>query len=259
MAGRLPFASVETASYRRLLPDPGETDAHTFVQSLDLRHTETATDRPYTVVNFVASVDGHTTVDEQSRKLSDPGDRDMFRSLRERADAVLVGPATLAAEHYTRMLAHAERRERRLASGRAPEPLLVTITRSGQLPTDIPLFAEPEARVIVFSPTPPGTEHAAATVIHEPLVDLTSALTTLRRNHGVQTLLCEGGPTLFNALVHASLADELFLTLAPRIVGGASGPSVVSGPPTEAPVHVELASVLERDGTLFLRYRFADD
>ncbi len=118
------------------------------------------------------------------------------------------------------------------------------------------MFAEPEARVVVFSPTPPDTEHVAATIIHEPLVDLPSALSTLHRDHAVQTLLCEGGPTLFSALVHASLVDELFLTLAPTLVGGTSGPAVVSGPPPEAPVHVKLASVLERDGTLFLRYSF---
>lgn len=110
---------METGRYRRLLPDPGETDAQAFVQSLELGDTKTTGDRPYTVVNFVASVDGRATVDGQSRKLSDPGDRDLFRSLRERADAVLVGSATLAAEHYTRMLAHAERRERRIAAGRA--------------------------------------------------------------------------------------------------------------------------------------------
>ena len=119
-ARRLPFAPVETALYRRLLPDPGETDATTFVQSLELRNSDAARERPYTIANFVASVDGRATIDGQSRKLSDPGDRDLFRSLRERADAVLVGTATLAAENYGRMLPQAERRERRVASGRPP-------------------------------------------------------------------------------------------------------------------------------------------
>jgi len=84
-------------------------------QSLELRNSDTARERPYTIANFVASVDGRATIDGLSRKLSDPGDRDLFRSLRERADAVLVGTATLAAENYGRMLPQAERRERRLA------------------------------------------------------------------------------------------------------------------------------------------------
>jgi riboflavin-specific deaminase-like protein len=252
---------VETAPYRRLLPDPGETDATAFVQSLELRNPGTARERPYTIANFVASVDGRATIDGLSRKLSDPGDRELFRSLRERADAVLVGTATLAAENYGRMLPQAERRERRVASGRSAEPLAVTVTNSGRLPLEIPLFSDPESRVIVFSPTPPETEHVAATVIHEPLTSLREALDTLGRDHGVRILGCEGGPTLFGALVRERLVDELFLTLAPRLVGGASGPGVVSGPahpPPETPAQLELAGVLERDSTLFLRYRFAE-
>jgi len=249
---------VETASYRRLLPDPGETDASAFVQSLELRSSDTAHERPYTVANFVASVDGHATIDGLSRKLSDPGDRDLFRSLRERADAVLVGTRTLAAENLGRMLPQAERRERRVASGRSPEPILVTVTNSSRLPLDIPLFSNPDANVVVFSTTRPDTAHVAATVIHEPLTSLADALSTLWRDHGVRILLCEGGPTLFGALVRERLVDELFLTLAPVIVGGASEKGVASGPPPEAPAKLELAGVLERDSTLFLRYRFAE-
>ena len=44
-------------------------------------------------------------------------------------------------------------------------------------------------------------------------------------------LLCEGGPTLLGALVRERLVDELFLTLAPRLVGGASGPGLYPVPP----------------------------
>jgi riboflavin biosynthesis pyrimidine reductase len=252
---------VETSRYRRLLPESGATDARTFVRSLRLDHADPALERPYTIANFVASVDGRATVDGLSRKLSDPGDRDLFRTLRERADAVLVGTGTLAAENYGRMLPQAERRERRLAAGRTAEPLLATVTRGGRLPLEIPLFAEPEARVIVFSPTPPDTQHVAASVTHAPLTSLADALSTLRRDHGVRFLLCEGGPTLFGALVRERLVDELFLTLAPVLVGGASGRGVVSGPahpPPEAPGQLELTGVLERDGTVFLRHRLLD-
>jgi riboflavin biosynthesis pyrimidine reductase len=246
----------------RVLPDQGETDASAWVQSLEIGHSDDPPrERPYTIANFVGSVDGRATIDGLSRKLSDPGDRDLFRSLRERADAVLVGTGTLAAEHYGRMLPQAERRDRRTASGRSPEPLTATISNSRRLPLEIPLFSDPDANVVVFSPTPPDTPHVAATVIHEPLISLADALDTLGRDYGVRLLLCEGGPTLFGALVRERLVDELFLTLAPVLVGGAPGKGVVSGPPhrpPEAPVKIDLAGVLERDGMLFLRYRFPE-
>jgi riboflavin biosynthesis pyrimidine reductase len=199
-----------------------------------------ADDRPYVIANFVASVDGHTTVEAQSRRLSGAGDRELFYALRERVDAVLVGPNTLAAEHYKRMLPAPERRERRIAAARPAEPLAVTVSRSGHVDRDIPLFADAPDRTLVF-------EGADA--------DLGQVLRTLSHDHGVEIVLCEGGPTLFGALLAAGLVDELFLTLAPMLVGGASGPAVVSGPPPEAPAGLTLAAVLERDGTLFLRYR----
>ncbi len=235
------------------MPSGEDTDAGAFVSALALADAEADARRPYTIVNFVASVDGHATIDGRSRGLGDDGDRGIFRALRERADAVLVGTGTLAAEDYGRMIVQQDRRERRLAAGRPAEPLVVTVARSSRVPLGIRLFQEPEARVVVFSPRPPDA--TAASVTHEPWVSLASSLRTLRDRHGVRTLLCEGGPTLFGALLRDRLVDELFLTLAPKLVGGTSGPAVVSGPPPEAPVSARLASVLERDGSLFLRYR----
>jgi riboflavin biosynthesis pyrimidine reductase len=234
---------VETALYRRLLPDRGETDAHGYVESLELGDAGTAPQRPYALVNFVSSLDGHATVDGQSRKLSESADRELFYALRERVDAVLIGTHTLAAEHYKRMLPASERRDRRIAAGRTAEPLAVTVSRSGWVPREVPLFEQPADRVLVFE----GEE-----------ASLTDVMRILRHEHGVRTLLCEGGPTLFGALVRERLVDELFLTVAPRLVADTSGPAVVSGPPPEAPAKLELAGVLERDGTLFLRYRFKD-
>jgi 5-amino-6-(5-phosphoribosylamino)uracil reductase len=233
MARRLPFAAVEAPLYRRLFPAAPEIDARSYVDSLEPRARP---DRPYVLANFVASVDGHATVGDQSRKLSGQADRELFYALRERVDAVLVGTRTLQAEHYKRMLPQAERRERRIDAGRREEPLAVTVTRSGQVPRDIPLFEQ--EGVLVFES-----------------VTLRETLVSLRREHGVETVLCEGGPTLFGALLQQGLVDDLFLTLAPALIGGTSGPAVVSGPPPEAPAQLELATALEHDGTLFLRYR----
>ena len=229
---------MEAPLYRRLLPEGAEIAALDYTRSLELERPQN--DRPYVLANFVASADGRATVDQQSRKLSGSGDRELFYALRERVDAVLIGPNTLKAEHYKRMLPAQERRERRLAAGRPAEPLAVTVSRGGQIPRHIPLFADAPDRILVFE---------------GPDAELSDMLHTLRSHHDVRTLLCEGGPTLFGALLAAGLVDELFLTLAPALVGGASGPAVVSGPPPEGRASLELAGVLERDGTLFLRYK----
>jgi riboflavin biosynthesis pyrimidine reductase len=67
-------------------------------------------------------------------------------------------------------------------------------------------------------------------------------------------LLCEGGPTLFGAMVHERVLDELFLTIAPKLAGGGTGPAITSGPELPEPELLRLQWVLEREGSLFLRY-----
>ncbi|HMJ72519.1 MAG TPA: dihydrofolate reductase family protein [Solirubrobacterales bacterium] len=81
--------------------------------------------------------------------------------------------------------------------------------------------------------------------------DLPALLRSLREE-GVNALLCEGGPTLHGALQAAGLVDDLFLTIAPKLVGGIA-PRILEGDlPGLAPL--ELAWLLEEDGELFARY-----
>jgi riboflavin biosynthesis pyrimidine reductase len=47
----------------------------------------------------------------------------------------------------------------------------------------------------------------------------------------------------------------LFLTVAPTVVGTAETLTLVEGPPLAIPVELELLTVHEADGHLFMRYR----
>jgi len=70
----------------------------------------------------------------------------------------------------------------------------------------------------------------------------------------VRTVLCEGGPRLNGALLDAGVVDELFLTVSPLLAGGDEPRTIVEGHGAGA-VALELVSVLESGGSLFLRYR----
>lgn len=252
---------MDSIEYNRLLPNTGTVEVQELVGSLDLSSKAPA-DRPYTVVNFVATADGSATFKGRSGPIGDDGDRAMFHTLREHVDAVLAGTGTLRVERYGRMLGKAERRERRVAAGRAPEPLACVISRSGRLPLEIPLFAEPEAEIVVFSPQPVDGPAVAATIHHE-LYDgttqrpLTGVMRTLRHKYEVRSLLCEGGPSLFGALLEERLVHELFLTLAPKLAGGSAGPTVATGLPLEELAPLQIRWLLEREDSLYLRYALA--
>ncbi len=216
-------------------------------------------DRPYTVVNFIATADGRATFQGRSAPLGDPVDREMFHGLREQAEAVMAGTHTVRIERYGRMTRDPERRERRVAAGRSAEPLACLVTRSGQVPIEAPIFSEPESRIVVFGPLElelPEVEADLVVVRLDPgELTLTTVLRRLRSEFGVRSLLCEGGPTLFNALLHERLVDEMFLTLAPKLSGGGAEPAITSGPELPELQTMALAWALERDNSLYLRYR----
>lgn len=213
-------------------------------------------DRPYVVCNFVASADGKATARGRTAQLGGQGDRAMFHLLRTQADAILAGTGTLRVERYGRLSREQRLVDIRVSEGRAPQPLAVVITRSGDVPFDIPLFDAAESRVAIYAPpglvVPPC---AAQVTVHELAPadgELAGVLRSLRQEHGIRSLLCEGGPMVFTSLLAHDVVDELFLTLAPTIVGGAEL-GITSGPLADL-IQLRLIRALEHDGTLFLRY-----
>jgi riboflavin-specific deaminase-like protein len=242
---------------RRLHPEPGTVETAELLGNLGLAARAHAR-RPWVVTNFATTTDGRAAIDGRSGPIGDDGDLDIFRRLRTQVDALLVGTRTLAIERYGRAVRRPELRAAREALGLAPEPLIVTVSRSGELPLEIPLFSEPDANVVVYAP-PDAREPSCAACVTLVRLDpaeltLTTALRDLRVEHGVRSLLCEGGPTLMGALLHEQLVDELFLTLSPQLAGGGSAPTMSSGPPLAQPAALELVWALERAASLYLRY-----
>lgn len=213
-------------------------------------------ERPHIVLNFVASADGKSTADGRTAKLADDADRRIFRLLRTQVDALLAGTGTLAIERYGPPLRDPGLMRIRVDEGRAPQPLAVVVSRTGAVPFDIPLFGDPDVHVVLYSPDDTVVPACSARVTHHPTGDggLYAVMASLRRDHGVRSLLCEGGPVLFGALLREGLVDELFLTISPMLVGGGELPVTV-GPSIAAATPMRLVWALEHDGSLFLRYR----
>jgi riboflavin biosynthesis pyrimidine reductase len=214
-------------------------------------------DRPYVVCNFVSTADGKATAQGRSGALGGPADRVAFHLLRTQVDAILAGTGTLRVENYGRLIREEKMESRRVAQGREPRPLGIVITASGDVPWEIPLLADSRSHVVVYAP--PGMvcpETAARIDLHhveDPHRQLAGILKSLRRDHGVRSLLCEGGPTMFNAMIGAGLIDELFLTIAPALVGGGELP-MTTGPAAASMLELRLVHALELEGTLLLRY-----
>jgi riboflavin biosynthesis pyrimidine reductase len=212
--------------------------------------------RPWVAVNMASSADGRATVGDTSGGLGNAADRRLFGALRAQVDCVLVGTGTLATERYGSIVRDPAVREERERAGRSPQPMCCVVTRTGRVPLDIPLFADPEQEVALFSgaSVPLHGVRARVDVTRAEQPGFGAALRDLHARRGVRTVLCEGGPRVVGALIADDLLDELFLTFSPLLVGAEGMRNVIEARTAAGPVPLALLRVFESEGALFLRY-----
>lgn len=243
---------------RRILPEPA---ADTSVPELmaELHPSQDPPeDRPRVLTNFALTLDGHSTIGGVSKPIGSEADTDMLVGLRTRVDAVMIGAGTMRAERYGRLVLDPKKRELRERDGLPPDPLMVIVSGRLDLPWDAPIFTGDAGSVVVFTlsdEAPPATRAPVEVVRHRGEVDLAAALVHLRHEHGVRSVLCEGGAHLHGELHRACLVDEMFLTLAPKLAGG-GGPGLVAGlSQGERPLELTWLATEPSTGELFARYR----
>jgi riboflavin-specific deaminase-like protein len=244
-----------THTVRRLLPDSGSITIAEQLAGLELKELSLPT-RPYLILNFVTTLDGRATIKGKSGPIGDDADSEMLHRLRTRVDAVMIGAGTMRVERYGRIVPDAQLRAYRERTLLSHDPLAVIISNRLELPWDAGLFTDGGGRVVIFTASderPPETATPVTVIRHPDGVELDRALEWLLKERGIHSVLCEGGPTLHGRLREGGLADELFLTIAPKIVGG-QGPRILEGALPDID-EAELAWLLESDSELFARYR----
>jgi 2,5-diamino-6-(ribosylamino)-4(3H)-pyrimidinone 5'-phosphate reductase len=193
--------------------------------------------RPFVAVTFAMTVDGKITtknfspVDFTSRE-------DKAHLFRHRAlsDAVLIGHSTLKQDNVRLGLPDPKMREQRVGRGQSPYPLRVIVSNEGRIDVFLKIFQTDPAKagaVIIFSTLRMPARYQKAlrgkATLHlseATEVDLSWMLRQLRHEYGVRTVACEGGATLFRALLEQDLVDQLNLTIAPYLFGGANAPTL---------------------------------
>jgi riboflavin-specific deaminase-like protein len=240
---------------RQLLPERRETSPAELAAGLRLNELAPP-DRPYLVLNMVSSLDGKATLRGRTAGISSELDRELFHELRTQADAVMVGAGTVREERYGRMIKTDELREKRRAAGLESDALAVIVSGRLDLPANLPIFEEPDQRVLILT----GAEHELDGVKAQVEYlragdDLALLAARLREDYGVRSVLCEGGPTLNSFLLGAGLVDELFLSLHPLLAGGGEALTIVAGRTLVAPPELELLSLCEAGSDLFTRWR----
>jgi riboflavin biosynthesis pyrimidine reductase len=240
-------------------------------------------DRPFTFVNFVMSHDGRVSFNEPGHmgggdvSRRDAHDRWLMALLRARADAVLVGPSSIVAagNHVWTSDATAPEdaaawAELRRRESRARVPLLVVLTRSGEVPASAPGLDRPDLPVLIATTT--HGESRARSILGDrswvryhdfgESLDQCAVMRALRHEEGVRHLLSEAGPQVYGSLVADGLIDDAFVTLSPILVGASEEqprPSLIEGVayPFRSPPRLRLLSVHRHGSYLYLHSRYA--
>ena len=220
--------------------------------------------RPFVFATFAMTADGKVTtkkfgpVDFTSRE-------DKLHLFRQRAlaDAVLLGHTSLERDNV-RLGVPAELQELRIKRGQSRSPLRVIVSNKGRIDDRLKIFQSDISPILIFSTKrmPPKNREALRKKATLHLTDakdvnLAAMLETLRNEYKVRTLACEGGPTLFRSLLEQGLVDQLNLTIAPYMFGGAKAPTLTGLRKKFLPasVHWSLTDMRTVDDECFLTYR----
>jgi 2,5-diamino-6-(ribosylamino)-4(3H)-pyrimidinone 5'-phosphate reductase len=219
--------------------------------------------RPFVLINMAMTADGKiTSAAREYPRFASLEDRRRMDLLRAEADAVLVGAGTLRADNPDLRVRDAEARARRAALGKPAALARVAVSASGRLDGASRFLDDDGAARIVA--TREGAPEATLAALGAGIevwragrarVDLRALLARLAER-GVERLLVEGGGELNWELVRDDLVDELYLTLAPALLGGRDAPTPVEGPglTMERQRRLRLVSVERAGDELFCRF-----
>jgi riboflavin biosynthesis pyrimidine reductase len=224
-----------TERFTRLLPDAaGDLTAADLAAAVP---GAAPADRPFLLVNMIATADGRATIAGRTAPIANRADYELFHALRTRVDAVMVGAETVRVESYGPM-----------------EAAAVLVTRSAQVPADVGLLQAPGNRVVVLTPSPDAELPPCPAEVRYLRAPLEEGVRRLRTELGLESVLCEGGPHVLGMLLRARLVDELHLVVAPKLAAGLDPLTIVAGAALDSPVDLRLLSLHESGGYLFLRY-----
>jgi 5-amino-6-(5-phosphoribosylamino)uracil reductase len=221
--------------------------------------------RPYTTVVLAMSADGKISdVQRSPARFTTAADKVHLEQQIADSDGVLFGAGTLRAYGTTLRVSHPSLLYQRSQQKLPPQPIQIVASRTANIDPQLRFFRQPVPRWLLT--TVAGAKHWAGCsefaqiLVYEMPdslgIDWVAALQQMA-SLGLSRLAVLGGGQLVASLVAADLVDELWLTVCPLILGGATAPTPVEGEgfyPALAP-RLELLSVQAIEQEVFLHYR----
>ena len=195
--------------------------------------TRITTGRPFVTLKLALTMDGRMGDRHgNSHWITGTPARNWVQRLRRRADAILVGAGTVAADDP----------ELRCRMPHAGAAWRVVVDGAGRLSADRRLFTDSYAERTIVVTTPVGEARLRQRLPSVPSITLWSfppdqsgqvplpqMLQRLAAEKDVMHVVCEGGGRLAGGLVRQGLVDTYAIFFAPMILGDGAGVASVDG------------------------------
>ncbi len=207
--------------------------------------------RPYISSNFVMGLDGRASFRELKGRVDgktvsrSSEDRWLMDFLRAHHDGQLIGANTLRDEPnpeghgWDYGIDDEELRIYRQETLGLGKQRVLVLSGSGNIDVTLRLFSSPRVEPWIITARE-GYKNLRSQLKRLGLegtikiisvgegtqVDLATATQLLRQEHGIRTLLCEGGPTLYGEFLKNQLIDEDFRTMSLQVLGESTEPGI---------------------------------
>lgn len=164
--------------------------------------------RPYVTLKWAQTADGFAGATGSDGKpspiqISNPLSSAGVHHLRSMHDAIMTGSGTVLADN--------PRLDTRLWCG--PSPRIVVADRRGRIPADANVMRRDDTIILT-----------------EKTDDIAAMLHSLYADHGITSLLVEGGPTLLQSFIDSGIYDHIRREISPiRIGNGIAAPRLDIG------------------------------
>ena len=190
--------------------DATNADAKRLIEPFEMWMTKK---RPFVTLKLAITLDGKIAdAAGHSQWITGEASRKLVQDLRRRADAIMVGVGTLNADDPS-LLPRPDKGRR---------PWRVIVDTKGRANHRAQVFNDDAAARTLIASAAHGADSFAQTISlpkkdgHVSLSALMAELGSL----GILHVVCEGGGELASSLVRGKLVDELWLFIAPKIIGG---------------------------------------
>ncbi len=176
-------------------------------------------------------------------------DMEHLKSLRDEADGILFGASTFRAWPKVH-----------LGHNRSKSPHHFIMSHSLDLDPNTPLFQALEIPITIFSDSTPVTSRQTfpkhVELVHIPEgPDQIIFIMNYLKERGINSLLIEGGGQILHHFIEAGFLQELYLTLAPVLIGQLSAPGLLGDQTLTRPPEFSLLSSQQIENELYLHFK----